>query len=75
MLGDKVTLDTFDGPMEVNIPTGIQSGQLIRLAHLGVPYLQKKGRGDLLLKVIVLTPKSISKKQRELLEQLKKEGL
>lgn len=75
VLGDKITLDTFDGPIEANIPAGIQSGQLIRLARLGVPYLQKKGRGDLLLKVIVLTPKSISKKQRELLELLKKEGL
>lgn len=74
-LGDTLTLDTFDGPIEVKIPAGVQHGQRIRLAGLGVPYLHKKGRGDLFARVVFTTPKSISKKQRDLLEQLKKEGL
>lgn len=74
-LGDTVLLETFDGRMEVKVPAAIQSGQLIRLAGLGVPYLHKKGRGDLLVRTILATPKSVSRKQRELLEQLKKEGL
>ncbi len=75
VLGDTIPLETFDGRMEIKIPVGIQSGQLIRLAGLGVPYLHKKGRGDLLVRTTLITPKSVSRKQRELLEQLKKEGL
>ncbi len=74
-LGGTVALDTFDGRMEIKIPSGVNSGQLIRLAGLGVSHLHKKGRGDLLVRVVLTTPKSLNRKQRELLEQLKKEGL
>lgn len=74
-LGDTLKLSTYDGVMEVKVPAAIQTGQLIRLSNLGIPHLQKKGRGDLYVRITVETPKSLNRKQRELLEQLKKEGL
>jgi len=74
-LGDTIKLTTYDGVMEAKVPAAIQTGQLIRLANLGMPHLQKKGRGDLYVRITIATPKSLNRKQRELFEQLRKEGL
>ncbi|MBI2484280.1 molecular chaperone DnaJ [Candidatus Uhrbacteria bacterium] len=74
-LGDKIKFLTHDGMMEVKVPAAIQTGQLIRLSNLGLPHLQKKGRGDLYIRIVVATPKSLNRKQKELFEQLKREGL
>lgn len=74
-LGGTVTVETLDGPVEMKIPAGTQSGTVFRLAHLGVPHLQRSGRGHLLATVEVAIPKHLSKKQRELIEKLKDEGI
>lgn len=69
-LGDKIKIDTVDGPATLKIPAGTQSGQVIILRGKGVPKLNGYGRGDHLVEARVLTPTSLNKKQKEALELL-----
>jgi molecular chaperone DnaJ len=72
-LGMKKDVETVDGQVEVKIPAGIQSGQIMRLTGKGVPFLRRSGRGDHLLEIIVETPKHLSRKQKKLIEELGEE--
>ena len=56
-------------PLPLEIPKGIQSGTLLRLAGEGMPYPGRKQRGDLLVEVRVLTPTRLTEKQEELLRE------
>ncbi len=67
-LGAKITIPTPDGVGELSIPEGTQSGTTFSVRGKGVPKLNGKGRGDLLVTVVIETPKGLSKKQKELLE-------
>jgi len=67
-LGDTVEVPTFDGPVEVDIPAGTQSGETFRLEGKGMPRLRRRGQGDLLVTVQVYTPESLNDEQREALE-------
>jgi molecular chaperone DnaJ len=69
-LGTSVTVDTFDGPREVDIEAGTQSGTQTRLAGLGATRLRRNSRGDLVLTILVQTPQKVTEEQRELLERL-----
>jgi len=69
-LGDKVKVPTVDGEEELVIPAGTQTGDVIRMRGRGVPYLRRNGRGDQLVMVHVLTPSTLTKKQRALLDEL-----
>lgn len=70
-LGDEVEVPTVSGTARVKIPAGIQTGVLLRLREKGLPELQGRGRGDLLVRVVVYTPRDLSGKARELMEQLR----
>ena len=72
-LGDKIEVPTIDGWLKVKIPEGIESGTVIKLEDKGMPHCQHRGFGDLLIKVKIKTPKKLSRKAKELLEELKKE--
>ena len=68
-LGTKVLVTTLDGEAELDIPAGIQSGQVIRLRDKGIPYLRNpKKRGSQLVEILVETQRKLSKKQREILK-------
>ena len=69
-LGVTVPFETLDGEEELVIPGGTQSGKEIRLRGRGVPHLQGRGRGDLIVTVIVDTPDGLTKEQDELLRRL-----
>lgn len=69
-LGDKIKIETVDGPATLKIPAGTQSSQVIILRGKGVPKLNSYGRGDHLVEAKVLTPTSLNKKQKEALELL-----
>ena len=71
-LGARVVIPTLDGKAEVTIPPGIGSGEILRLRGQGFTRLSGRGRGDLLIKVVVETPKRLSARQRELFEELAK---
>jgi molecular chaperone DnaJ len=70
-LGATAMVETVDGKVEVKIPAGIQPGTVIKLKGKGVPRLRTEGRGDHLLTVSVEVPKKLSKKQKQLLEELR----
>ncbi|MEX2245577.1 MAG: molecular chaperone DnaJ [Dehalococcoidia bacterium] len=70
-LGDELQIPTIDGePHELRVPAGTQTGQVFVVRGKGVPHLRGSGRGDLMVRANVVTPKSLSKDQRELLRRL-----
>lgn len=69
-LGDKIEVETVDGPVALRIPEGTQSQTQFRLKEKGVPHLQSRGRGDHLVEVIVDIPKHLDRQQKKLLEDL-----
>lgn len=70
ILGDKIDVETVDGPVKLKIPEGTQSHTKFKLHDKGVPYLRSHGRGDHVVEVIVDIPKSINKKQKTLIDEL-----
>lgn len=75
-LGDRIEVTSLDkSKIGVEIPAGIENGKIIRLAGKGIPHYSGHGRGDLYLKIIIETPKKLTKSQKELLRKLKEEGL
>jgi len=68
-LGDKVQVPTIDGPVEIKIPAGTQSGKILRLRERGIPYLRGNGRGDEHVVIKVLTPQNLNQRQKELLKE------
>ena len=69
-LGGKIDIETVDGPVELKIAEGTQSGRVIRLKGKGVPHVHSSARGDHLVEIIVKTPTSLSRKQKEMLREL-----
>ena len=69
-LGAVLTFDTLDGTEDLVIPRGTQTGRVFRLRGRGVPHLEGRGRGDLLVQVLVETPADLSKDEEELLRHL-----
>jgi molecular chaperone DnaJ len=75
-LGDEVEIETIEGKkILLKVPAGIESGKVLRISGKGIPHFSKPGRGNLYVKLTVKTPKKLTKKQKELLEKLKKEGI
>ncbi|MEP9411940.1 MAG: molecular chaperone DnaJ [Candidatus Brocadia sp.] len=68
-LGSKIEVPTLDGNALMKIPPGTQTDTLFRLRGSGMPYLKGRGFGDQYVRVIVRTPKNLTKRQRELLEE------
>jgi molecular chaperone DnaJ len=69
-LGAHLTFETLDGPEDLVIPRGTQSGRVFRLRGRGVPHVQGRGRGDLLLQVAVETPTDLGAEEEDLLRRL-----
>ena len=69
-LGANITVKTLDDDEELKIPMGTQTGTVFRLRGKGMPVLGGRGRGDLFVSVTVMTPTTLTREQRRLLEQL-----
>ena len=70
-LGQDVVVPTLEGTQKLTIPPGTQSNSVFRLKGQGVPHLGRESRrGDELITVRVLTPERLSKRQRELMQEL-----
>jgi molecular chaperone DnaJ len=68
-LGATLNYETLDGSEELTIAAGTQSGTVLRLRGKGVPQLQGRGRGDLLVELAVATPTDLSQEEEELLRR------
>ena len=69
-LGASLAMDTFDGPRDLEVRRGTQSGDSITLRGLGVTHLRGTGRGDVIVHAMVQTPTKLDAAQEELLRQL-----
>jgi len=69
-LGAEIEIPGIDGPVSLKIPEGTQSARELRIRGRGVPYLNEKGRGDLVVKVVVQIPKKLTRAQRDLIKEL-----
>ena len=75
-LGEEVEIKTLEGKkVLLKVPPGTESGKILRISDKGIPHFSGYGKGDMYVELIVKTPKKLTKKQKELLEALKKEGL
>jgi len=71
-LGDEIEVPSLDGKASLRIPPGTQNGKVFRLKGKGVPELNMKGKGDLLVKVLLITPQNLNKRQQQLFQELAK---
>jgi len=69
-LGADIKVKTLDGEEDLKIPAGTQTGTVFRIKSQGMPALGGRGKGDLFVAVTLVTPKTLTKEQRKLLEQL-----
>jgi molecular chaperone DnaJ len=69
-LGAEIEIAGIDGPLSLKVPEGTPSGKELRVRGRGVPFLNEKGRGDLIVKVVVEIPRKLTRAQRELVGQL-----
>jgi molecular chaperone DnaJ len=69
-LGAHLPFETLDGTEDLVVPRGTQTGRVFRLRGRGVPHLEGRGRGDLLVQVVVETPAELRREEEELLRQL-----
>lgn len=71
-LGTEIEVETVDGKITMKVPAGTQSGTPFKLSGHGVPFRADGDRGPHIVTIIVETPKNLTKKQREILEEFKK---
>ncbi len=70
-LGGEIDIPGLDGVSnKIAIPAGIQSGKQLRKRGVGMPVLQGRGRGDLVIEIMVETPTKLTSRQKELIREL-----
>lgn len=69
-LGAEIDVKTLNGTEKLKVSAGTQTGTVFRVKNQGMPVLGGRGKGDLFVAVTVITPKTLTKEQRKLLEQL-----
>jgi len=75
-LGEEIEVQTLEGTkILLKVPAGTESGKILRVSSKGIPHFSGYGRGNLFVEIQVKIPKKLSKKQKELLEKLKEEGI
>ena len=71
VLGTEVMVPTLEGPVSLRIPAGSQGGQRLRLRGKGLPK-RDSARGDLYVRLVLVAPKAVGTRERELYEELAK---
>ncbi len=74
ILGAEIEIETVHEKVTLKIPHGTQSGKIFKLKDKGVPQLNGGGHGDHYIKVIVEIPEKIGKKEKQMYDELAKEG-
>lgn len=73
-LGETIELATLEGAVKLKIPEGSQSGDILKIRGSGAPAGGGYGRGDLLIQLKVEVPRKISRRVRDIIQDLKEEG-
>jgi molecular chaperone DnaJ len=73
-LGTTIEIPTVDGKARIKIPAGTQPGKVFRLRGKGLPSVQYRAQGDLLVNINVWTPQSLSKDEEKSLEKMRASG-
>lgn len=68
-LGTEIEVETVDGPVQMKVPPGTQSGSDFKLSNHGVPHLKGNSRGAHIVTIVVNTPTKLTKRQQELLRE------
>ena len=71
-IGATIEIPTVAKNVKVKVPGGVQTGHIIQLRGKGLPHLRRGGTGDLIVRVIVVTPTDLTPEQREVFESLAK---
>jgi molecular chaperone DnaJ len=69
-LGSDIEVPTLEGAERLMVPRGTQSGEVLKLKGRGMPDVHGRGRGDILVEVVIETPRRLSARQEELLREL-----
>jgi molecular chaperone DnaJ len=69
-LGAEIDVPTLDGAVKHPLPRGVQSGEVLRVAGQGMPSIRGGRRGDLLVQVVIETPRNLTKRHEELFREL-----
>lgn len=76
LLGTTIPVPTMDNEeKQLKVPAGTSPGAKMRIKGYGFPHIKGKGKGDLYVKIEVHFPSSLTRQQRELIEQLRETGL
>jgi DnaJ-class molecular chaperone len=74
LVGGDREIETLEGKTAIKIPAGAQTGDLLRIRSKGFPRGEGTERGDLLLEVHIDMPRRVTKRIKEIAEEMKKEG-
>lgn len=75
-LGGEVEIKTIDNnTLSLKVPSGLQTGKVFKISGKGIPHFSGWGKGNLFIQLIVKTPEKLTKKQKDLLEKMKEEGI
>ena len=75
-LGGEIEVPTIEGKaVLLKVPAGTESGKVFRVSGKGITKYSGFGRGNMYVNIEVKAPKKLTKKQKDLLEQLQQEGL
>lgn len=75
ILGGEIKVPTIDGDVKIRIRPGTTGGTMVRLRERGIPHLHGRGKGDEYIRLNVLVPDKLNREQKDLVEQMKEEGL
>ncbi len=73
-LGGEIEVPTLSGMAKLKIPEGTQSNTIFRMKGIGIPDLNRRGRGDEHVEVVISVPERLTKKQKQLLDDFEKES-
>jgi len=74
VLGGEMKVPTLEGPIGIKVPAGTPVGRVFRLRGHGLPRPEGTGRGDLMAQLNVALPEDLTKREREIFEELRKLG-
>ena len=75
IFGGTIEVPTVEEKVKLKIRSGTQSGTMIRLKGKGVPNPNRRTKGDQYVKINILVPEKLTREQKKLVEEMKKESL